>query len=256
MSVTLNYTSKGLIDAIQKQLAQQKSEGKISGDTSYKSIATCDFWSTLKTINDNHDKKNKVYHGSGYSCNDRGKVTDWTKSVVVYGSTTFTDEEWEALVHSMGLELTSKGVNEGVNEGVNDKVNNEENNEVNDKPQTENNEQEVAPIKEEENNEDFAMTPAVMGTLMTELTPELEKAGYDGNQCVYAAKITQTKLKCKVVLNTDKKLEIYQHGNKLSKDDYLKLLFTELAKDPNINKTETLTNTNTDDENCTDDEAQ
>ena len=70
MSVTLNYTSKGLIDAIQKQLAQQKSEGKISGDISYSKIVTCDFWDAIKTINDSHDSKNKVYHGKGFSCND------------------------------------------------------------------------------------------------------------------------------------------------------------------------------------------
>ena len=108
MAVTLNFTSKGLIHAIRTQLEQQKKEGKISGDTSYKSIATCDFWSTLKEINDKHDKKNKVFHGKGYGCEDKGQNTDWTKTIVVYGSTTLSDEEWESLIQSMGLELSKK----------------------------------------------------------------------------------------------------------------------------------------------------
>lgn len=108
MSVTLSYTSKGLIDAIQRQLQQQKREGKISGDISYKSIVNCDFWSTLKTINDNHKNNNKIYHQRSYSCEDRGKPVDWRKTMVVYGSTKLSDDEWEMLVNAMGLTLSKK----------------------------------------------------------------------------------------------------------------------------------------------------
>ena len=109
MEVTLNFTSKGLIHAIRTKLEQQKKEGKITGDISYNNIATCDFWDKLKEINDRHSKNNKVFHGKGYSCEDKGKNTDWTKTIVVYGSTTFKDEEWEELLGTMmGLKLTKQ----------------------------------------------------------------------------------------------------------------------------------------------------
>ena len=108
MTITLNYTSKGLIDAIQRQLQQQQAEGKIKGDISYKKIVTCDFWSTLKKINDSHDKGNKIYHQKSYSCNDRGKPVDWKKTVVVYGTANLSDDEWARLVGAMELEITTE----------------------------------------------------------------------------------------------------------------------------------------------------
>ena len=108
MKVTLNYTSKGLIDAIQRQLAQQKQEGKISGDISYKKIVTCDFWETLKAINDKRklEKKSKIYHQRSYGCEDKGKPVDWRKTIVVYGTAELEDNEWEMLVNAMGLQIT------------------------------------------------------------------------------------------------------------------------------------------------------
>ena len=114
MAVTLNYTSKGLIDAIRRQLEQQKQEGKISGDTSYKSIVTCDFWTTLKNINDSHRKQNKklIYHQKSYSCKDKGKPVDWKKTVVVYGKAELDDVEWKMLVESMGLSITTTATEE------------------------------------------------------------------------------------------------------------------------------------------------
>ena len=112
MAVTLNYTSKGLLDAIRQQIEQQKREGKISGDTDYKKIINCDFWSTLKDINDSHSRKNKIYHQRDYSCADKGKKIDWKKTVVVYGKAELSDEEWARLINAMGLSITSAQTNE------------------------------------------------------------------------------------------------------------------------------------------------
>lgn len=255
MAVTLNFTSKGLIHAIRTQLEQQKKEGKISGDTSYKNIATCDFWSTLKEINDKHDKKNKVFHGKSYGCEDKGKNTDWTKTIVVYGSTTLSDEEWESLIQSMGLQLAQKAEQPKVEEPKAEEV-----------KQTEVKTEEPSTPTEEKKK--FAMPIATMAALMT----VLEDVGYKNS--TQATDLIQTKLNCNVVLNENKEIKIYNTDGKelTKKDENGKTIFSkELreALDSQIQKEaaqkaaeETKTNivTNTeieeDDENCIDDEEE
>ena len=264
MEVTLNYTSKGLIHAIRTQLEQQKKEGKISGDTSYKKIVNCDFWEKINEINEKHEKNNKVFHGKGFSCGNKGQNTDWTKTIVVYGSTTFNEEEWEELLHSMGLQLTQKTEKEEVKTEEQPKV--EET--VKEQQQVEEiTEEKAQPTPVEENKKEFSMPIATMAVLMT----ELQKAGYKNN--VSATKIIQTELNCKVILTPNKELIIYNaDGKKLTKKDengniifsqeLLQALDTQLSKKASQKaeaekQAETVTNTETnieEDENCTDDE--
>ena len=269
MKVTLNYTSKGLIHAIRTQLEQQKKDGKIKGDTSYKNIVNnCDFWDKIKEINDKHDKKNKVFHGKSYSCGDKGKNIDWTKTIVVYGSTTFTDEEWEELLGTMGLKLNKpeepKAV-EPVQPKAEEKVTSPA--------------QKEQPAPAQEKKEEFLMPIATM----VALSQTLEDAGYE--DYISAADVIQTKLNCNVVLTKDKELKIFnadkenpkeltqkdENGNTILSEELRQALDAQLLKDASQKaeaekQTETSTNTKSatdteaeecieeDDENCTDDE--
>ena len=279
MAVTLNYTSKGLIHAIRTQLEQQKKDGRITGDTSYKSITTCDFWSTIKDINDKHDKKNKVFHGKSYGCDSKNQNTDWTKTIVVYGSTTFTDEEWEMLLNSMGLQLNKQEeskAEEPVQPKAEEKVIPAAKEEQPVQTVTPKEEQ-PAPVKDKK--EEFAMPIATMAALMQ----TLEDSGY--KDIVTASDVIQTKLKCNVVLTKDKELKIFnadkenpkeltkkdENGNTILSQELRQALDEQLLKEASQKaeaekQTETSTNTESatdteaeecieeDDENCTDDE--
>lgn len=280
MKVTLNYTSKGLIHAIRTQLEQQKKDGKIKGDTSYKSIVNnCDFWDKIKEINDRHDKKNKVFHGKGYGCGDKGKNIDWTKTIVVYGSTTFTDEEWEELLGTMGLQL-NKLEEPKAKEPVQPKVEEKVTPALKEEQPVETvapKEEQPAPVQEKK--EEFAMNIATMAPLMQ----TLEDSGY--KDVVTAADVIQTKLKCNVVLTKDKELKIFnadkenpkeltqkdENGNTILSQELRQALDEQLLKEASQKveaekQTEASVNTKSatdaeaeecieeDDENCTDDE--
>ena len=253
MTVTLNFTSKGLIDAIQRQLAQQKSEGKISGDISYSKIATCSFWDAIDIINKKHkaEKKSLVFHGKSYTCDDKEQNTNWSKTMVVYGSVTLEDDEWKTLVNAMGLELTSNKAKE-------------------EKPEESNVQQ---PTSEKKGSKDFTMKTNPMGTLLAKLSSNKDLAKYvqvdsDGNivqtnLIVYASRIAQNE-GYKFTVTPDRKFEIKKDGITINEDQFFKALFKALEEDPTIRKVEatdetTVTNAEldiVDDESCTEDEVQ
>ena len=236
MTVTLNFTSKGLIDAIQRQLAQQKSEGKISGDISYKNIVDGDFWGTLEKINNSRviDKKSKIYHGKSYS-NNKKQNTDWTKSVVVYGNVTLDDNEWKTLVEAMGLELTSNKE--------------KEESKAEEKPVVE--KEQATPVEAEE----FKMELTTQAALMQKLEPYKENIAY-------VVEITKTKLRCKVELTEEGHIKIFQNNNELPWGKYLELVNAQLAKEgkeiPETNiivNTETPAEENSPEENCSEEDC-
>ena len=237
MTVTLNFTSKGLIDAIQRQLAQQKSEGKISGDISYSKIATCSFWDAIDIINKKHkaEKKSLVFHGKGYTCDDKGQNTNWSKTMVVYGSVTLEDDEWKTLVNAMGLELTSNKE--------------KEESKAEEKPVVE--KEQATPVEAEE----FKMELTTQAALMQKLEPYKENIAY-------VVEITKTKLRCKVELTEEGHIKIFQNNNELPWGKYLELVNAQLAKEgkeiPETNiivNTETPAEENSPEENCSEEDC-
>ena len=232
MAVTLNFTSKGLIDAIQRQLAQQKSEGKISGDISYKNITTCEFWSTLNEINTSHQKNNKIFHGKSYSCDNRGQNTDWTKSVVVYGTATLSDDEWEALIRSMGLEITSKTQPEET------KV-----------EETAAEKEEPVPVKKRSEEIKFNVSIDAMAVFVT----ELQKNGYDltdAEEFLSEGYNIEYNYETETLVCTDKE------GNRLGSTQIYAILQASAAKRNQVQNDVTGTNPEADEENCTDDNIE
>ena len=237
MTVTLNFTSKGLIDAIQRQLAQQKSEGKISGDISYSKIATCSFWDAIDIINKKHkaEKKSLVFHGKGYTCDNKEQNTDWAKSVVVYGNVTLDDNEWKTLVEAMGLELTSKET--------------KEESKAEEKPVVE--KEQVTPVEEEEFKMEFTTQAALMSKLESY-----------GNNIARVVEITKKILLCKVELTEEGHIKIFQKNNELPWGKYLELVNAQLAKEgkeiPETNiivNTETPAEENSPEENCSEEDC-